>query len=160
MASDTTRESGGVRTCTRNRRQRGFTLLEVLMVVVIIGLLAAFVVPTFFNVQVDTEKKLAQAAIDGSLGSALKMYRLQVGHYPTEEEGGLMALVEKPDDEEIANKWSGPYIESADKLKDPWGSEYVYEYPGQYNEQAYDLSSPGPDKEAGTDDDIVNWKRT
>lgn len=141
-------------------RARGFTLLEVLMVVVIIGLLAAFVVPNFFGVQRDTEIKLAKAAIEGSLANALKMYRLNIGRYPTEEDGGLMALVQKPDNEELAAKWSGPYIEDAAKLKDPWGSDYVYQSPGRYNEGGFDLSSPGPDRQAGTDDDITNWKRT
>lgn len=141
-------------------RVRAFTLLEVLMVVVIIGLLAAFVVPNFFGVQRDTEIKLAKAAIEGSLANALKMYRMNVGRYPTEEDGGLMALVQKPTDEDTAAKWSGPYIEDAAKLKDPWGSDFIYQYPGRYNEGGFDLSSPGPDRQQGTDDDITNWKRT
>ncbi len=139
-------------------RNRAFTLLEVLMVVVIIGLLAAFVVPNFFGVQRGAEERLAQAAIDGSIANALKMYRLDMGRYPGEEDGGLLALVEEPEDEEAADRWNGPYIEDPEKLRDPWGGEYVYEYPGEYNEDGYDLYSPGPDGEAGTEDDIKNWE--
>ena len=67
---------------------------------------------------------------------------------------GLMALIEKPDDEEEAKKWAGPYLK-AESLKDSWGNDYIYVYPGEYNEDGYDLSSAGPDGEEGTDDDDV-----
>ncbi len=140
--------------------KRAFTLLEVLMVVVILGLLAAFVVPNFFGAQRRAEEDLASAAVTGSIPSALKMYRMHMGRYPGEDDGNLMALVEKPEDEEEAEKWAGPYIEDAEQLKDPWGHEYVYEYPGTYNEDGFDLYSIGPDGSEGTDDDIKNWEES
>lgn len=153
-----------MRTNTRNaRRARAFTLLEVLMVVVIIGLLAAFVVPSFINAPNTAKIGLTEAAIgpNGSLPSALKMYRLAMGKYPSTDEG-LMALVEPPDDEELAKKWKtggGPFIEEVKGLKDQWGNDYNYEYPGSYNKESFDLSSNGPDGESGTDDDICNWTK-
>jgi len=141
-------------------KMRAFTLLEVLMVVVIIGLLAAFVVPQLFNTQVGAQIDLTKAAVESGLNGAIDLYRMAMGRYPTEDDGGLMALVEPPDDEEEAKKWRGPYIDDAKKLKDPWGTELIYECPGTYNEQSYDLSSAGPDRQEGTDDDIKNWDDT
>jgi general secretion pathway protein G len=141
----------------RKRGRKAFTLLEVLMVVVIIGLLAAFVVPQLFGTEEGAKKKLAAAAITAGLGG-IDRYRLDMGHYPRSEDGGLTALVEKPSDEQEAKKWNGPYVK-AEGLRDPWGREYVYEFPGRYNEGSYDLSSPGPDGESGGDDDITNWKK-
>lgn len=139
---------------------RAFTLLEVLMVVVIIGLLAAFVVPNFFGTGERAREDLTRAKIDSGLGGALKMYRVHMGHYPTDDEGGLKALMEKPSDEDRAKKWAGPYIEKASDLKDEWGNDLIYKSPGQYNEQGFDLSSPGRDGQEGTEDDITNWQRS
>lgn len=142
-----------------SRSRKGFTLLEVLMVVAIIGLLAAFVVPQLFGSRLRAEVQLTEALIKSGINGTLDRYRLDMGHYPREEDDGLMALIERPDDEDAAKKWAGPYIKKAEDLRDAWGNELVYEYPGNYNEDAYDLSSPGPDGEMGTDDDITNWKR-
>jgi general secretion pathway protein G len=144
-------------------RVRAFTLLEVLMVVVIIGLLAAFVVPNFINAPTTAKIGLTEAAVgsNGSIASALKMYRLAMGHYPTTDEG-LKALTEVPDEEEQAKAWrkgGGPFIEDVNGLKDPWTHEYLYVCPGTYNTEGFDLSSAGPDGQEGTDDDIVNWKK-
>jgi general secretion pathway protein G len=140
----------------RKRDRRAFTLLEVLMVVVIIGLLAAAIVPSLFGTEEGARKKLADAAIRAGLGG-IDRYRLDMGHFPRSEDGGLTALIETPSDEQEAKKWNGPYVKP-DGLRDPWGNEYVYEYPGRYNEGGYDLSSPGPDGQPGNDDDITNWK--
>jgi general secretion pathway protein G len=139
-------------------RARAFTLLEVLMVVVIIGLLAAFVVPNLWDVEGKQKIKLAQAAVDSGLSGTLDLYRASMGRFPTTEEG-LIALYQQPDDEEEAKKWVQVIKKPAD-LKDSWGHDYVYSCPGQYNEKSYDLSSPGPDGQEGTDDDITNWKRS
>jgi general secretion pathway protein G len=141
----------------RKRGYKAFTLLEVLMVVVIIGLLAAAIVPSLFGTEEGAKKKLAGAAITSGL-SGIDRYRLDMGHYPRSEDGGLTALIEKPNDEQEAKKWNGPYVKP-EGLRDPWGNEYVYEFPGRYNEGNYDLSSPGPDGEPGNDDDIRNWKK-
>jgi general secretion pathway protein G len=141
-------------------RARAFTLLEVLMVVVIIGLLAVFVAPSFFGTGEKAKEDLTRAKIESGLGGALKMYRVHMDHYPTDDEGGLKALIDKPSDEELAKKWAGPYIERLTDLKDAWGNDLIYKCPGQYNEQGYDLSSPGHDGQEGTEDDIVNWQKS
>ncbi len=138
-------------------RRRAFTLLEVLMVVVIIGLLAAFVVPNFFGAGERAKIDLTKALVSSGLNGALDLYKMHMGNYPSSEDDGLMALLEEPDDEELAEKWAGPYIKKAEDLRDAWGSELVYEFPGEYNEGSYDLSSSGPDMQEGTDDDIKNW---
>ncbi len=142
------------------KQVRAFTLLELLMVIVIIGLLAAFVAPNFFGAEGKAKKDLTQAKIDSGLGGALKMYRAHVGHYPTEEEGGLKALTQKPDNEDVAKKWAGPYVDKVTDLQDAWGNELIYRSPGQYNETSFDLASPGEDGQEGTDDDLVNWEKT
>jgi general secretion pathway protein G len=139
---------------------RAFTLLELLMVIVIIGLLAVFVAPSFFGAGEKAKVDLTRAKIDSGLGGTLNTYRAHVGHFPTEEEGGLKALMQKPDNEDVAKKWGGPYIEKLIDLQDAWQRDLVYRSPGQYNEKGYDLSSPGPDMQEGTEDDITNWEKT
>lgn len=141
----------------RANRRKGFTLLEVLLVVGIIALLAAFVVPQFMNTQRGAEIDITQRMVEdgGSLATQLDLFRLNVGTYPEE----LKELVEKPDDEVKAGKWRGPYIKSLDKLKDAWGRDLNYKFPGEANEGAYDLWSAGPDGEEGNEDDITNWKK-
>lgn len=146
------------------RRRSGFTLFEVLLVIAILALLAAFVVPEFLNIQNQAEIDLAKTAVGrtGAIAKQLKFYRIAMGKYPEGEEG-LRNLIERPEEdedlEEGKSKWAGPYIEDAESLKDPWGNEYNYRFPGENNdEDSYDLWSWGPDGEDGTDDDIVNWK--
>lgn len=148
-----------MRRTIRNRKHRrsGFTLLEILLVVGIIALLAAFVVPTFMGTEKRTKIELAKSMIGwgGRLATQLELFRTHVGRYPEE----LTELTEKPDDEEEAEKWAGPYITDINSLKDPWGHELMYECPGEVNEERYDLSSMGPDGEEDTDDDIGNWTK-
>lgn len=131
---------------------RGFTLLELLVVMVIIGLLAAYVGPKYFSQVGKSEVKMAQAQID-SLEKALHQYRLDVGSYPTSEQG-LNALMARPGNEP---KWQGPYL-SKMPPPDPWGRPYQYNYPGERAD--FDLFSLGKDGQAGgTGDaaDITNW---
>jgi len=144
---------------TRAVGRRAFTLLEVLMVVVIIGILAALVVPNFFGAQEGAKIDLTRALIESGINGTLDMFRMHMGRYPTTDEG-LAALVEPPEDEEEAQKWRGPYVKDGSKIKDAWGNDLIYECPGQYNEDTYDLSSPGPDGQPDTDDDITNWEKT
>ncbi len=139
-------------------RRRAFTLLEVLMVVVIIGLLAAFVAPNFFGAGERAKIDLARATVMSGMNGALDLYRAHVGTYPLSDDGGLKLLLEKPSNEDLAKKWSGPYLKRTDDLKDPWGREWKYECPGKYNEKSYDLWSEGPTE--ASDDDITNWQRT
>lgn len=134
------------------RRGRGFTLLELLVVLVIIGLLAGIVGPRFFKQLGKSEVKAARAQLD-SLQKALDQYRLDAGHYPSTEQG-LGALWAKPGNE---TRWGGPYL-TKEPPKDPWQREYQYRSPGQHGE--YDLFSLGRDgREGGADEDedITNW---
>jgi len=137
----------------RNPRSFGFTLLELLVVMVIIGLLAGFVAPRYFE-QVDKSRvKAAHAQID-ALDKALEQFRLDVGRLPTTEEG-LAALNTAPNG--LAN-WGGPYLKKAVPL-DPWGHPYIYAQPGTHQND-FDLLSYGRDGQAGgagNDADITNW---
>jgi general secretion pathway protein G len=127
---------------------RGFTLLELLVVIVIIGLLAAYVGPRYFAQLGKSERGAAKAQIEG-LGRALDAYRLDTGHYPSTEQG-LNALVVKPNDEP---KWVGPYLQKA-VPPDPWGRAYVYRSPGQGGD--FDLLSHAKDGQPGGDGDAAD----
>ena len=130
----------------------GFTLLELLVVMVIIGLLVGYVAPKYFAQIGKSEVKAAKDQID-ALGKALDQYRLDTGHYPTTEQG-LNALVIKPANEA---KWDGPYLTKAVPT-DPWGRVYIYKNPGEHGD--YDLLSFGKDGQAGGNGenaDITNW---
>ncbi len=131
---------------------RGFTLLELLVVMVIIGLLAGYVGPRFFAQIGKSEIKTARAQID-ALEKALDQYRLDVGRYPSTEQG-LQALMEAPGGE---TRWSGPYLRKAVPL-DPWGKPYQYRHPGEHGE--FDLYSFGTDGQPGGEGeaaDVTNW---
>lgn len=134
------------------RRGLGFTLLELLVVMVILGLLVGYVAPKYFSQIGKSEIKAARAQING-LEKALDQYRLDSGHYPSSEQG-LAALAMRPANEA---KWDGPYLTKA-VPSDPWGNPYVYSMPGEHGE--FDLRSygkdgkPGGEGEAG---DIGNW---
>lgn len=131
---------------------RGFTLLELLVVMVIIGLLAGFVGPRFFGQIGKSQVKAARAQID-SLEKALDQYRIDVGRYPSTEQG-LAALVTRPGG---VSRWAGPYLKKG-LPADPWSNPYVYKSPGDHGE--FDLMSLGKDGQpggSGEDEDIVNW---
>ncbi|MBS1198223.1 MAG: gspG [Proteobacteria bacterium] len=129
--------------------KRGFTLLELLVVIVIIGLLAAYVGPRYFSQLNKSERQTTKAQIEG-FGKALDAYRLDTGHYPGTEQG-LNALVKRPSDEP---KWNGPYLQK-DVPPDPWGRAYVYRSPGQGGAD-FDLQSNGKDGQPGGDGDNVD----
>jgi general secretion pathway protein G len=130
----------------------GFTLLELLVVMVIIGLLAGYVGPKYFGQIGKSETKVARAQLD-ALEKALDQYRLDTGHYPAPE-SGLAGLIQKPPNEA---KWDGPYLKKIVPM-DPWGRPYIYKLPGEHGE--YDLVSYGKDGQpggTGEASDIVNW---
>ena len=132
--------------------QDGFTLLELLVVMVIIGLLASFVGPRYFSQIGKSEVKSAKAQLD-ALEKALDQYRLDLGKYPSTEQG-LVALVSRPANEA---KWDGPYLKKT-VPPDPWGNQYTYKFPGEHSE--FDLWSFGRDGQpggAGENEDIKNW---
>ena len=131
----------------------GFTLIELLIVMIILGLLAALVAPRMFG-KVGTSKQKAAKAQMSLFETALDTYRLDMGKYPTTEQG-LKALREKPQD---ADSWDGPYLPKEIPL-DPWGQAYVYTCPGEHGD--YDIQSYGADKQPGGEGeniDIGNWK--
>jgi general secretion pathway protein G len=138
----------------RTRQQeRGFTLIEIMVVVIIIGLLAALVGPRLFGKVSIAKQKAAKAQIE-LFGTALDTFRLDVGRYPTAEEG-LKALREKPAG---AENWQGPYLPKEIPV-DPWNKQYVYKSPGEHGD--YDLISYGLDGAEGGEgenQDIVSWK--
>ena len=134
-------------------KEEGFTFLELLVVITILGLLAALVAPRFLGKVGGAKLKTAKAQIE-MFGTALDTFKLDVGRYPTAEEG-LKALREKPSG---ADRWEGPYLPKEIPL-DPWGNPYVYKVPGEHDE--YDLLSYGADKAEGGEgenQDVVSWK--
>ena len=127
------------------------------VVVGIIALLAAFVVPSFSNTQAEANKKLTKSAVDGNgpIATALELYHMDMGAYPKE----LKELTDKPEGDD-AGKWKGPYLKDPTKLKDAWGNDIQYRFPGQFkDENNFDLWSKGPNGTDGDDDDITNWPK-
>ncbi|MFA5112368.1 MAG: type II secretion system major pseudopilin GspG [Desulfobaccales bacterium] len=137
----------------KDRRDAGFTLIELMIVLFILGLLAALVAPRLMGRVGKAKQKSAQAQIQ-LLATALDLFHLDVGRYPTEEEG-LKGLRENPGS---MPAWGGPYLDKG-VPKDPWGREYVYKFPGQHG--PYDMYSMGADGAVGGDgenQDITNWQ--
>lgn len=139
--------------CNAPRRLAGFTLLELLVVLVVLGLLAGLVAPKYFKQLGKSESKTARAQIEG-IAKALDLYRLDAGRYPSSEQG-LVALTTRPADEP---RWDGPYLQKAVPA-DPWGRAYIYQQPGEHGE--YDLFTLGRDGRPGGEDDnadVASWR--
>ena len=131
----------------------GFTLVEIMLVVIIIGALAAMIIPRLSGRGEEAKIKVAKSDIDANLATALKLYELDNGSYPTTSQG-LAALRIKPTTNPLPANWNGPYIEK--EPLDPWGHPYIYVSPGEHRSD-YDLSSKGKD-EASQKDEINNWQ--
>ncbi len=130
--------------------QSGFTLTEIMLVVVIIGILAALVIPKIAGSSERARVTAAEADIKGGIKSAIGQYEVDNGFYPK----SLQDLIVQPPN---ARNWHGPYFDPPKLPVDPWGNPYVYYFPGKHNPTSYDLLSIGPDQREGTEDDIGNW---
>jgi general secretion pathway protein G len=146
-----------MKTNLQNGRARttrsGFTLIELLLVLVILGILAAIVVPKFSGRTEQARETAARTQI-ATFSTALDQFEVDVGYYP-KGRNGLNDLFTQPRD---AQAWRGPYLKN-EIPKDPWQNEYVYECPGKNNTSSYDIVSMGPDGRAGTEDDITNYTK-
>ncbi len=134
------------------RRKRGFTFIEIMLVVVIIGILVALVGPRLVGRTKQAKVSATKAQIS-SLENALKLYEMDNGEFPDK----LDALLEAPSS--VEDSWNGPYIDADVVPKDGWNLEFEYSSPGEHNKKKFDLMSAGPDKEMDTEDDIVNWTK-
>lgn len=131
--------------------QKGFTLLEIMLVVVIIGLLAGLLIYNLAGTSDQARIDIARSACKGPLATAIGLYQLHTGSYPS----SLEDLITKPAD---ASNWRGPYLK--EKPIDPWNEPYQYRYPGTHNPSGFDVYSKGLDKMDGTADDIGNWSES
>jgi general secretion pathway protein G len=132
------------------RNRSAFTLTELMLVVVIIGILAAIVIPRIAGKSEQARITRVQADIKGGIKAALDSYEIDNGTYPR----SLDDLLKAPSN---AKNWKGPYFDPPQLPTDPWGNAYVYHFPGKHPPLAYDLLSTGPDGKEGTDDDLGNW---
>ena len=137
---------------SRSSARAGFTLIEVLLVLIILVIIGSLAVNVFTGTQDKASINAAKSNVSLVRG-AIDRYRLDMNKYPTK----LGDLWEKPSDAAVADKWGGPYME---QLKaDPWGAEYQYSAQGKKNTDKYDFWSNGPDGQNGSDDDIGNWEK-
>ena len=134
------------------RAQKAFTLVELLLVLVILGVLAAIVLPKFSGISERSRVTATQTQLS-TFKTALDAFEVDMGFYP-KGKSGLVDLIQQPRD---AKNWHGPYLQSDAIPKDPWGNDYIYECPGRHNPSFYDLYSAGPDGRTGNEDDICNW---
>jgi len=134
-------------------KPNGYTLVELLVVLAILGLLVALAAPRVIKYLGSAKSDTARIQVE-KLAGVLDLYRLELGRYPTDEEG-LVALVDKPAQ---ADGWNGPYLKSRESLTDPWGKPYIYKSPGEHGEyDLYTLGADGKEGGEGEDKDVANW---
>lgn len=138
------------------RRQGGFTLVEIITVLAIIGMLIGVVISNTDKIFGDSQVSVARMFVRDSLKTPLVRYRIDMGDYPSTNEG-LAALLVAPNNN--SERWRGPYMDATGgkEPKDPWGEAFQYRYPGTKNTGGYDVFSKGPDRAVDTADDIGNW---
>jgi len=136
----------------KTKLTRAFTLVEIMLVVAIIGILAALVIPKIAGKSEQARETAAMADIKGGVKSALDQYDVDMGFYPQ----NLQDLLTPPS--RNAAHWHGPYFDPPQLPLDPWQNPYQYAYPGKHNPTGYDLWSAGPDGKSGDADDIGNWQ--
>ena len=143
-------------TSARRTLRKGFTLLEILIAVAIVGMLVGIAVTNIDKILGQSQEGVAKLFVNESLKTSFVRYRIDMGDYPSTEEG-IKSLITAPEGK--ADKWRGPYMEAkGGRLPlDPWNQEYQYRYPGTHNPESYDLFSIGRDKQPDTADDIGNW---
>ncbi len=129
-----------------------------IMLLLFIALQLETYVPKFVDSPSNSKEDLMRGLVRSGVNGTLDRFRLDVGRYPTTAEG-LRALVIRPTDPQAASKWCGPYVKSLNDLRDAWGTELIYAGPPRGGVENYQLSSAGPDKVPGTDDDITNWQK-
>jgi general secretion pathway protein G len=135
------------------RRSNGYTLVELLVVLAILGLLVALAAPRVIKYLGSAKTDTARIQIE-KLGGVLDLYRLEIGRYPTEQEG-LESLIERPPQ---LDAWNGPYLKNRESLTDPWGRPYGYRSPGEHGEyDLYTMGSDGKEGGDGEDQDVTSW---
>ncbi len=147
-----TRQLENTRKRLRNGSDRGFTLVELLLVLVILGILAGIVLPKFSGTSQRGRTVAAQTQIS-AFKTALNAYEIDMGSFPRGK-NGLVELIRQPRN---VQNWHGPYLDGDSIPKDPWGFDYIYECPGRHNPESFDILSVGADGRSGTEDDICNW---
>ncbi|MCH7504759.1 type II secretion system major pseudopilin GspG [PVC group bacterium] len=135
------------------KTNNAFTLIELMLVIIIIGVLGTMAVKNLKGRSGEARMAVARADIETNIAGALDLYELDNGLYPTTDQG-LAALIRKPSS---AKNWNGPYLKKRRIPKDPWGNPYQFQNPGTNNTDDYDLFSMGKDASPGTEDDISNW---
>lgn len=137
----------------RRRAQRlGFTLMELLLVLMILVVLASMAITTFTGTQEEALKNAAKGQV-GIFKSAVNLYKFHTKEYPQ----ALDNLTQKPSDSRLANNWHGPYLDTTSVPQDPWDRDYHFAAPGKHNTESFDVWSTGPDGQDGSADDIGNW---
>lgn len=138
----------------KHSQQRGFTLLELLVVLGIIAMLAGLVGPQVMKHMAEAKVKAAKVQVE-DLAQTLDMYKLDVGSYPSSDQG-LNALIESP---EGAQRWNGPYLRKSKVPLDPWNNEYKYQSPGEHGKfDLYSLGADGKEGGEGEDQDLTSWE--
>ncbi len=132
-------------------KKKGFTLIEIMLVVIILGILAAMVVPKLTGRSDEARRSVAKTDIESNLALAIDLYEVDTGEYPA----SLDDLIKSPSD---ATNWKGPYLKK--QPLDPWGRPYVYKYPGEHNEDGYDLYSMGKSGVESGNDIVANWNES